>query len=175
MSAVERKPLELTVEITNFCKEGCTFCSSDATPEGKHLPFEEIKNFIEKYSNIDVINISGGEPISHPEFYKILEYCKTRARFVWVYSNAIEHLAYNTHVIKEVNIRANVCLTPSTEVYIPKGSFQVNLLKFVSQGRGKNIEEVKVHCSGNLLHKCETCNNPTLKSDGSIALSPCKK
>jgi organic radical activating enzyme len=169
--------VELTIEITNQCDELCNFCSSDAKPSGKHLSFEKIKEFLSKYKNIERINISGGEPLSHPQFYRILKYCKMLTENVWVYTNAIPNIAYNTHVIKEINVMANVCIVPGRKVYIPKGCFSTHILEFVPQGRGKNIQTVPITVSGNLAggERCITCNQPTLMANGKVVTSPCRK
>lgn len=168
--------MELTVEITNFCEEGCDFCSSDAKPEGGHLSFDKIKEFLDSYKDVQRINISGGEPLAHPDFYKILRYCEGITKNVWVYSNAIKNLAYNSHVIREVNVAANVCMVPGKAVYIPKGSFSVHVLKFIPQGRGKDKATVSVSTSKNFTgERCPYCEQPTLLADGRIAHSPCLK
>jgi organic radical activating enzyme len=169
--------VELTIEITNWCDNECDFCSSDATTEGKHLPFEVIKDFLSKYNDIIRINISGGEPLAHPDFYKILRYCKMLTENVWVYTNAIPNIAYNTHVLKEINVMANVCIVPGRKVYIPKGSFSTHILEFVPQGRGKDIPTVPTTVSGNLAggERCITCNQPTLMANGKVVTSPCRK
>jgi 7,8-dihydro-6-hydroxymethylpterin dimethyltransferase len=168
--------VELTIEITNYCPQECDFCSSDASSIGSYLPFNDIKRFLFAYNEIDRINISGGEPLSHPDFYKILILCKSITSNVWVYTNAIQNIAYNAHVLTELNVAANVCLVPGEAVYMPKGSFSVHVLKFVPQGRGANIPEVPLSFSGNCEgEKCKTCVQPTLKADGSIAVTPCKK
>ena len=167
--------VELTIEITGYCPNECPFCSSDATPKGKPLDYEVIEKFLLSYNEIERINISGGEPLSHPDFYRILMLCNKLCSSVWVYTNAIKNLAYNTHVLKEVNVKANVCLVPNTEIHIPKGSFHVTILKFIPQGRGKNIDLVDMRFSGNLTGNCEKCNNPTLLANGKVVSAPCKK
>jgi len=140
---------EVTVEITNYCLHNCPDCSSDATRYGKPLEYKKIRLFLinnipkgrEKVPHFDRINISGGEPLSHPNFYEILMLCEYWAKEVVVYTNAIKHIAYNASVLKELKVKANVCLIPDTNIHIPKGNFTVNLLKFIPQGRGKNIKE----------------------------------
>ena len=178
---------ELTIEITNYCPYSCPFCSSNASPKGEHLDFETIHSFIMEHVNklrndikkpmfLDRINISGGEPLAHPDFYKILQLCKKSAYKVHVYTNEIEYLEYNTHVLKEVQVSGNVCIIPGKDVYIPKGIFQVKLLKFISQGRGKKIKNVRVTVSRNLKEECErNCGNLTLLANGEVVPAPCRK
>ena len=93
--------VEVTLEITRMCPHArsCDYCSTDATPDGEHLPkervFEVLDEVLEKIDaskeeiticnpdledkitfeivdpkKIDVINISGGEPLCHPDFLR---------------------------------------------------------------------------------------------------------
>jgi len=170
---------EVTIEITNYCENECIFCSSKSNPEGSHLDITSIKSFLDSYpkNSIATINISGGEPLAHPEFYKIFKLCKQYTSNVWVYTNLINKLAYNTHVLEQIEIRANIPLVPGLKVNIPSGViFQNHFLKFVPQGRGKNIKTVSEHFSGICsFNGCSNCDNKTLKADGTIVPSPCKK
>lgn len=171
--------MELTIEITGFCPESCPYCSSDASVNGRPLEYQVIKSFIDKYPNINRINISGGEPLSHPRFYEILQYCKSKTENVWVYTNALTQIRFNSDILKEIKIEANVCVVPGTYVYIPKNVDKINLLRLVHQGRGKNLPNVPVHVSHNFIidptKNCESCDNLVLLSDGAIVSSPCKK
>lgn len=175
---------ELTIEITNYCPHSCPFCSSNATPEGKHLDFSDIEKFL--FNNVpkgkkvapfyNRINISGGEPPAHPDFWKIKKLCDKLAKEVHVYTNEIEYLEFNSNVLKKVHISGNVCVVPGHNAHIPTCSFQVKLLKFIPQGRGKGIKDVKVSASRNLCGTCPgNCGNLTLLSSGEVVPSPCRK
>jgi len=168
--------MEITIEITNKCNENCSYCSTNAGPGGKHLPVKQIMTFLEAFEHTKItrINISGGEPLSHPQFYKILMVCYNITENVWIYSNLIRNLIYNTDVIKEVHIHANVCLVPGKSVYIPKGAQQVHLLQLVPQGRAKGMKPQNIKVSGNMGDKCP-CNHKYLQSDGCVVDAPCKK
>ncbi len=165
---------EYTIEITSYCPYDCNFCSSNATVKGKHIDLEIIKNFLEnnKILPIDRINISGGEPLAHPKFWEILQMCKELTSDVWVYTNALNQIRYNTAVIKEIQVEANICLTPGEDVYIPKNANKVHLLKLIPQGRASNIKPINVSLSGN---DCKKCNHKVLQADGQIVEAPCKK
>lgn len=171
--------MEITLEITNYCPNSCEYCSTDASPGGeKTLMFEEIQAYLKNIKDpIDRINISGGEPLSHPEFYRILQLAYTYTDNVWVYTNAIRQLLYNTTVLDEVKVEANVCLMPGEKVYIPEKADKVHLLQLVPQGRAKNIKPANFHVSGNIIgeHKCAECKHSLLQADGKIVEAPCKK
>jgi len=169
--------MELTIEITQYCEYNCDYCSSNASEEGKHLAFDIIKNFLDQHENVNRINISGGEPLSHPEFYKILKYCKTFTDNVWIYTNAIDRIIYNTNIIKEIQLEANVCLVPGTHVYLPANTNRTHLLQLIRQGRAKDMKVGNFHISRNLIGcgACEKCNHFLLQADEKIVSGPCKK
>jgi len=165
---------EYTIEITQYCTHNCNYCSTNASKNGTHINIETIKQFL-KLNNIqqtDRINISGGEPLSHPKFYEILQLCKQLTPDVWVYTNELTQIRYNTSVIKEIQIEANVCLMPGEDVYIPKNAHKVHLLQFVSTGRGKNMKTVNMKLSG---ENCAECNHQVLQANGKVVDAPYKK
>ena len=157
--------MEITLEITDYCPNNCDYCSTNAEPIRKNIiGIKEIKKLLKKESDgIDRINISGGEPLSHPQFYQILLLCESYTNNVWVYSNAIKKLMYNTSIIKEVQVEANVCLVPGRAAYIPRNVNKVHLLQLVPQGKAKNMKPGKYHVSSNIKadndcdHDCNTC------------------
>jgi len=176
--------MEVTLEITDFCPHSCTYCSTNAGPIRKNiLSVDEIKRFLAINSTmrnrtIDRINISGGEPLSHPQFYYILNLCYRYTDNVWVYTNAIKQIMYNTDVVKEIKTEANVCLTPGKEVYIPKNADKVHLLQLVKQGRAKNIEPANISASANIPKNdcsCDSCDHTVLQADRKIVGPPCEK
>jgi len=164
---------EYTIEITTYCPYNCNYCSTNATENGIHIDTETIKQFLHnKIQATDRINISGGEPLSHPKFYEILQLCKKLTPDVWVYTNELTQIRYNTSVIKEIKVDANICLTPGEEVYIPKNAHKVHLLQFVPTGRGKNIKPINMKLSGS---DCKNYNHKVLQANGKIVDAPCKK
>lgn len=170
---------EITIEITSYCPHNCSFCSSNASTEGDHLSLNQIKDFINTMhlDNNSRINISGGEPLSHPQFWDILQLCKKITRDVWVYTNAFENIRYNSAVIPEINCEANICLVPGTSVYIPSNADKIHLLQLVPQGRAKNLLPANIHVSTNITNKtaCIGCDHILLQADGKIVKGPCKK
>lgn len=196
--------MEITIEITDYCPNNCEYCSTNANIHWTCLDFDVIKNFLEhvwqdafdtapkfldksiswrdnEYAVIKRINISGGEPLSHPRFYEILNLCKKYTDNVWVYTNALTQIIYNTDIIKEIKVEANVCLMPGREVYIPKNTDKVHLLQLVPQGRAKNMKPAKFHVSSNIErsddcdHNCDNCQHILLQADEKIVAAPCKK
>lgn len=176
--------MEVTIEITDYCPNECDYCSTNAGPTRKNIiGRNEIKIFLNKVlDNTDItrINISGGEPLSHPDFYGILNLCKSHIDNVWVYTNALTQIIYNSDIISEIKMEANVCLVPGRLVCIPKNVDKIHLLQLVKQGRAKDMEPGTFHVSGNLVQEdncnsCSECDHILLQADRKIVKAPCKK
>jgi hypothetical protein len=174
--------VEYTIEITQYCENGCVYCSSDATEEGQHLPFETVIGFLKshKITHADRINISGGEPLAHPQFWEILQLCKSLTPNVWVYTNALQQIKYNAQVLTQgIRVEANYCLYPGCferPTKILDGT-KINLLKFIPQGRGADLTVPEISVSRNLRGEsgCIACNHVLLQANARIVKSPCCK
>lgn len=170
---------EVLLEITKKCKNLCPYCSTDASSDGEHKPFEDIIRELDSVENIRTINISGGEPLYHPQIGEIIDYCLSKTDDVWVYTNKIRQLRFNSDIVKEVTVHASVCVVPGKSSYIPKNVDQVHLLKLRHTGRGKNLPKTRITVSHNFegdpTHNCDDCKNIVFQVDGRVVESPCKK
>jgi len=168
--------VEVTIEITQWCEHDCPWCSSNASSDGKHLELHQITDFLQDQSDIERINISGGEPLAHPDFYKILQYCYQITDNVWIYTNAIHQIMYNTHILKEIKIEANTVLAPGEPCYVSK-NVKTHLLKPIPQGRAKNMKMPEIVVSRNFYDPsaCDECNHILLQADGKTVKAPCVK
>ena len=188
LSGLVDPPIELTIEITQRCPEECDYCSSRSTRDSEiMLTVEDVMEIIESIDrqvgmeSIGRINISGGEPLSHPDFLKIKHWCDVMAgrENVYVYTNAITKLIYNTSVIENgIEIHANVVLIPGRPANIPKRADVVHLLDLVKQGRAEDLDvpDLDYHVSRNLLEKeCSGCSHILVQADGKVRIAPCKK
>lgn len=66
----------MLIQITRKCNENCSHCMVDALPEGPHMDrstFIKAVNF-GVVNKIPMINISGGDPILHPNFFYFMSY-----------------------------------------------------------------------------------------------------
>src|ERR1051325_8088797 len=84
------------LEVTDQCNLHCPICYSESGPHRPtHRSMEQIEFMLDRVvrneGKPDVVQISGGEPTVHPQFWKILDLCKTRP---------IQHLMVNTNGIK---------------------------------------------------------------------------
>ena len=155
---------ELTIELTDWCPYECAYCSSMASPRGGHwLSLAKTRRFLrgKRYTRI---NLSGGEPLAHPDFWRILQLCHRHAKDVVVYTNALTHIRYNSSVIDGIYIEANITLLPETSA--------VHILKRVEQGREARRPEISF--SRNWAEEC-SCGHRVLRPDGTLGRTPCNK
>ena len=92
------------VEITSSCNLSCPVCYAKSGPGGDHLPFETVTKMIDRLIEVEgtpeVLQLSGGEPLIHPDFERILEYaCATRIELVMVNTNGLK-LATNDELVR---------------------------------------------------------------------------
>lgn len=72
-------PLQISIQIVNYCNAGCDFCYANAPEkeENLKLDLETIKELKDHAADHGIkIGISGGEPTLHPDIYDILRYRK---------------------------------------------------------------------------------------------------
>lgn len=66
------------LEITSACNLECPMCFAASGPGGKHLSFQDCQIAIDRLVAVEgqpeILQLSGGEPTIHPDFFKILEY-----------------------------------------------------------------------------------------------------
>src|ERR1700756_58005 len=83
------------VEINEHCNLTCPVCFADSSPaRGKHLPVATVERMLDALvaseGEPDLVQISGGEPTLHPEFFAILDAARARPiRHVMVNTNGL--------------------------------------------------------------------------------------
>ncbi len=129
------------IEITDRCNLTCPTCYANSSPtHGRHRTLNEVKKMldtiIENEKEPDVIQISGGEPTLHPEFFEILDYAK---------SLPIKHLMVNTNGILIANdfefVKRLKSYSPDFEIYLQFDSFKDDVLFKIRGANLKNIRE----------------------------------
>lgn len=73
-------PELVDIKLTDWCDLACKFCYQDSTKKGLHAPLSAIKGIIDDLAAAGVFEVAlgGGEPMAHPNFGEILDYCKTK-------------------------------------------------------------------------------------------------
>ncbi|MGY8712120.1 radical SAM protein, partial [Bradyrhizobium sp. 18BD] len=106
----------------------------------RHRSLEEIEQMLDvivaNEGNPDVVQISGGEPTVHPQFFEILDIAKTKP---------IKHLMVNTNGIRiakdEQFVKRLATYMPDFEIYLQFDSFKKEALE---QLRGEDLREVRL-------------------------------
>lgn len=135
------------VEVTDRCNLTCPTCYAGSSPTyGRHRTLEEVKAMLDAVvkneKEPDVVQISGGEPTIHPQFWEILDYAK---------SLPIRHLMLNTNgikIAKDVAFAERLkTYTPDFEIYLQFDSFEDSVLREL---RGANLNEIRRQAIENL-------------------------
>ena len=129
------------VEVTDRCNLSCPTCYAMSSPHyGNHRSLEEIEamldTIVRNEGEPDVVQISGGEPTIHPEFFKILDIAKTKP---------IKHLMVNTNGIRIAHdpgfAEKLATYMPEFEIYLQFDSFKPEVLE---EFRGKDLRDVRM-------------------------------
>jgi uncharacterized radical SAM superfamily Fe-S cluster-containing enzyme len=135
------------IEVTDRCNLTCPTCYAMSSPHyGRHRTLEEIEQMldiiVENEGQPDVVQLSGGEPTIHPQFFEILDIAKTKP---------IRHLMINTNgvrIAKDKEFTARLATyMPDFEVYLQFDSFKPEALERM---RGKDLTDVRKQALENL-------------------------
>jgi len=137
------------IEITDRCNLTCPTCYAGSSPTyGRHRTLDEIKmmfdSVIEHEGKADIVQISGGEPTIHPNFFEILDYAQTLPiRHIMINTNGIRIAQSNEFVKKLKSYNASGTKLPGIEIYLQFDSFKPEALIKL---RGKNLSEIRDKC-----------------------------
>src|SRR5688500_12486676 len=128
------------VEITDRCNLTCPVCYSDSSPHRpSHRSLEHVEFMLDcvvrNEGEPDVVQISGGEPTIHPDFFAVLDAAKRRP---------IKHLMLNTNGVRIARdaefARRLATYMPRFEVYLQFDSLRAAPLREL---RGEDLTEVR--------------------------------
>ncbi|WP_370477346.1 radical SAM protein [Tamlana flava] len=128
------------VEVTDRCNLTCPTCYAGSSPTyGRHRTLDEVKTMLDAIvkneKEPDVVQISGGEPTIHPQFWEILDYAK---------SLPIRHLMLNTNgikIAKDVAFAERLkTYAPDFEIYLQFDSFENSVLQEL---RGADLNDIR--------------------------------
>lgn len=135
------------VEVTDRCNLTCPTCYAGSSPTyGRHRTLDEVKamldTIVKNEKEPDVVQISGGEPTIHPQFWDIMDYAK---------SLPIRHLMLNTNGIKIAKDFAFAerlkTYAPDFEIYLQFDSFENSVLREL---RGADLNGIRKQAIKNL-------------------------
>lgn len=128
------------IEVTDHCNLECPICYAESGPGRlQHRTLEHIQRMIDAVvrneGEPDVVQISGGEPTIHPDFFAILDRAKAAP---------IRHLMVNTNGIRiaedEAFAKRLAGYMPDFEVYLQFDSFDRHALMTL---RGADLRDIK--------------------------------
>jgi len=125
----EQHGCSLLIEVTDNCNLRCPTCYAGSGPERQtHRSLEQIERMLDRAvaneGEPSIIQISGGEPTVHPEFFEILKLARERP---------IGHLMVNTNGVRIANepgfAERLAEFSPGLEIYLQFDSFRADVLK----------------------------------------------
>jgi uncharacterized radical SAM superfamily Fe-S cluster-containing enzyme len=128
------------LEITDVCNLNCPICyASSGTHRTTHRSLEQIERMLDMIVanelEPDIVQISGGEPTIHPQFFEILDAAKLRP---------IKHLMVNTNGVRiatdEAFAKRLATYMPRFELYLQFDSLQRDPLM---QLRGADLRSIR--------------------------------
>jgi uncharacterized radical SAM superfamily Fe-S cluster-containing enzyme len=128
------------IEICDYCNLQCPVCYAESGPARQEFrSLETIERMLDAVvrneGEPDVVQISGGEPTLHPDFFRVLDMAKARP---------IRHLMVNTNGVRIARDPAFVdrlaSYMPDFEVYLQFDSFERDALVAL---RGADLRSVR--------------------------------
>jgi 7,8-dihydro-6-hydroxymethylpterin dimethyltransferase len=129
------------IEINDACNLTCPVCFADsAVGRGGHRPLAEIEAMLDAVvaseGEPDLVQLSGGEPTIHPQFFEVLAAAKARP---------IRHLMINTNglrIAREPGFAERLAeFMPGLEVYLQFDSLRREALMDL---RGADLSKVRI-------------------------------
>lgn len=134
------------IEVTNNCDLGCRVCYAKSG-DGDFMSlekFEEMLDFLVEAEGgqAEILQISGGEPTTHPQILEIIRIAKTKK---------IKYLMLNTNGLRiaedEAFVKALAEFNDAFEIYLQFDGFKAETHTFF---RGRNLADVKQKAIENL-------------------------
>ena len=128
------------VEVADACNLRCPICYASSGPDRLQFrSLEQIERMLDAVvrneGHPDVVQISGGEPTIHPQFFEVLDLAKARP---------IRHLMVNTNGVRiaqdEAFVQRLAQYMPDFELYLQFDSFEAHALEVL---RGADLTAVR--------------------------------
>ncbi len=142
----EQHGCNVLVEVTDHCNLRCPTCYAGSGPERlAHRPLEQIERMMDRAvaneQELDVMQISGGEPTMHPRLFEILDAARRRP---------VKHLMLNTNGVRIAHedgfAQRLASYTPDFEVYLQFDSLSAAATRTLrgEGGGGEDLRDVKL-------------------------------
>lgn len=135
------------IEVTDHCNLKCPICFAESSPHRTtYRSLEQIAFMLDAVirneGEADIVQISGGEPTTHPQFFDILDLARERP---------IKHLMVNTNGIRIAQdrefVRRLASYMPGFEIYLQFDSFEEAALREL---RGADLRRIREQAIANL-------------------------
>ena len=129
------------IEVTDACNLRCPICYAHSGPERQtHRSLDVIESMLDAVvaneQEPDIVQISGGEPTIHPQFFEILDAARRRP---------IRHLMVNTNGVRIARdgefAKRLASYAPGFEVYLQFDSLESRPLEIL---RGADLREIRL-------------------------------
>ena len=150
----EQHGCTLLIEITDSCNLRCPTCYANSAPERQtHRSLAQIEAMLDvavrNETQPSIVQISGGEPTVHPDFFTVLDLARQRP---------IGHLMLNTNGVRIANeagfAERLAAYMPEFEIYLQFDSFRPDALKLL-----RGVDLVATH--ERALARLNALNIPT--------------
>ena len=167
---MDMAPLLMQVELTEACNLRCKFCYNSQKPRYNKRIFEMLDKLAEQ--GVMQVNLTGGEPLAHPQFFDILEKACSLFPNVVILSNGSLMNEDVLDRIHQYNVTSvNIFIHGDEETHESltqvKGSYaaSVNAIKYY-------LREKKILVASNfVLNASNFCMlKPTIRKMGEIGL-----
>ena len=134
------------IEVTNNCDLKCPMCYANSG-EGSCLSLKKISEMIDffvdsEFGNAEILQISGGEPTTHPEIIKIIRMAREKnVKYVMLNTNGLR-IAEDDDFVKELSQ-----FTGNFEIYLQFDGFNEKVYQHL---RGKKLFDIKKRAVENL-------------------------
>ena len=135
------------VEINEHCNLACPVCFADSSPQrALHRPLDEIERMFDALvaaeGEPDVVQLSGGEPTLHPQFFDVLDMARAKPiRHVMINTNGLR-IAEDAEFVAQLAQRKR-----GLEVYLQFDSLEREALMAI---RGADLRRVRRRALENL-------------------------
>lgn len=128
------------LEITSACNLECPMCFAVSGPGGTHLTMDECRRAIDRLVEVEgqpeILQLSGGEPTIHPQFFEVFDYaCAQPIDIVMINTNGIRIAKDRAFVERLVESRHRM------EVYLQFDGFEQQSIQIL---RGESLVETKL-------------------------------
>jgi hypothetical protein len=136
------------IDVTEKCDLNCPTCYA-SSGTGKHLDIKTIEEMMDELvkceGKVDVLQISGGEPTTHPEILEILKIARKKSvRMVMLNTNGLR-IARDKEFVKQLGK-----FKGRFEIYLQFDGFKKSTFENL---RGRDLRNIKFQAIENLLEQ----------------------